>query len=266
MASWNDQPGASNARPDCASSVESASPATEVDDHWIREAVRVCKSAAAGDMEARVLNIQGDGQNSELLHSLNHLLDRTDAFVREATASLTCAGKGKFYRRVLPNGMLGSFRRAANCINAATAGMDAKTRALAAAERQRLALESDFQAARKVVDRLAQATQQIANMSVTIERIADQTDLLALNATIEAARVGAAGRGFAVVAGEVKRLAQQTAAATEQIHKNLLEVRDATTETVRSIDLIWNTIRADAVVNAADAAAPGVIAAGKSAA
>ncbi len=229
--------------PDSATGAQPDAPPIDHSKDWIGEAVNVCQAAAKGDMEARILNIHADPRTEELLHGINHLLDMTDAFVREATASLEYASKGKFFRRVLPNGMLGSFRRAAKSINAATMGMDQKTRELTVAEKRRLELEDDFRKAREVVDKLAQATQQIASMSVAIERIADQTNLLALNATIEAARVGEAGRGFAVVAGEVKRLAQQTASATEQIHTSLSAMREATQNTVKSIDHIWGIIK-----------------------
>jgi methyl-accepting chemotaxis protein len=68
---------------------------------------------------------------------------------------------------------------------------------------------------------------QIGGVSTSIETIAKQTRLLSLNAAIEAARAGDAGRSFAVVAGEVKNLADQTRAATDQI---LLIVRDVGTQ------------------------------------
>ena len=58
---------------------------------------------------------------------------------------------------------------------------------------------------------------RIAGVAEQINAIARQTNLLALNATIEAARAGEAGKGFGVVAGEVKVLAGQTSAATEEI-------------------------------------------------
>lgn len=223
--------------------IEEALPAPDYG-RWIREAIKVCSAASRGDLEARILNIDAPPEIAELLDSINHLLDMTDAFVREATASLEHASKGKFFRRVLPNGMLGSFRRAARSINGATEQMDTKTRDLALAEERRIALEEDFNSARRVVAELTDATGKIGHMSETIDHIADQTNLLALNATIEAARVGAAGRGFAVVAGEVKRLATQSAKATEQIQESLVAMNTATRNTEQAIERIWNVIKA----------------------
>lgn len=215
-------------------------------EEWIREATRVCRDAAAGNLESRLTRVDADPELAELLDGINHLLDMTDAFVREATASLEFASEGKYFRRVLPNGMLGSFRRAAQSINGATGNMHTKAKDLARAEQARLELENEFADAKGVMDNLSQATRQVEKMSTVIDRIADQTNLLALNASIEAARVGEAGRGFAVVAQEVKRLANQASDATGQIQASVVGMHDATKRTVTAIDTIWETIKATA--------------------
>ncbi len=105
------------------------------------------------------------------------------------------------------------------------------------------------------VQALGQTSAKIGDMVGLISNIASQPNLRALNATIVAARGGEAGRGFAVVAAEVKELANQTARATDEIARQIGEVRDVTDQTVGAIGTITALIREIDVVAASIAAA-----------
>ncbi|MDX2102810.1 MAG: HAMP domain-containing methyl-accepting chemotaxis protein [Alphaproteobacteria bacterium] len=93
-----------------------------------------------------------------------------------------------------------------------------------------------------VVKELARGADSIGQIVQLITGIAGQTNLLALNATIEAARAGEAGRGFAVVAGEVKTLATQTSAATDQIQEQISGIQTAVSLAVTRIQAITRII------------------------
>ena len=79
---------------------------------------------------------------------------------------------------------------------------------------------------------LADKVNNIHNIIAVITEIADQTNLLSLNASIEAARAGEQGRGFAVVASEVKKLADESLSATEQIGQIINEVQQQSQKTM----------------------------------
>ncbi len=90
----------------------------------------------------------------------------------------------------------------------------------------------------RTVAKLGESSIQIGKVIKVITSIAQQTNLLALNATIEAARAGEAGKGFAVVANEVKELAKQTAAATEEISQKIEAIQGDTKGAVAAISQI----------------------------
>ncbi len=92
------------------------------------------------------------------------------------------------------------------------------------------------------VDKLSSSAMEIGKVLEAINEISEQTNLLALNATIEAARAGEAGKGFAVVANEIKELASQTAAATQDIKNRIDGIQNSTSITIKQISQISEII------------------------
>ena len=239
---------------------------------------QVANSAARGDLEARVPFLDGGARFVDVRHAINHLLDLTDAFVREAAGSLQAASEGRFHRAFLPNGLLGSFRSSASVVNSARATMAQAAKELAEEHHRRSMLADEFESAvltasehvaaastelgatasyltssaNAAVDEATRASSTIATLdqsaarirqvAALIRQVAAQSRLLALNATIEAARAGDAGRGFAVGATEVKELAEQTGSATEQIEAEVAAVQAAALGSRKVLDGIAGTV------------------------
>jgi len=100
-------------------------------------------------------------------------------------------------------------------------------------------MEKIVEASRSVAGKIAslsERSQEIGKVVSVIQEISEQTNLLALNAAIEAARAGEHGRGFAVVAGEVRRLAERTKSATEEIAGTIRSIQEETRQTLHVMD------------------------------
>jgi methyl-accepting chemotaxis protein len=237
------------------------------------------RSVSAGDFESRVPPI-GDTETAIATRTaVNGLLDRVDAFVREAGAASAAAAEGRFYRRFLTTGLQGAFRSSAEQVNQSLDAMSRNAARISQADLARLSLADELESAvltvseqvataatqmgasanglasfargaisdaergLETVTSLRAASDQIRDAVDLINQVASQTRLLALNATIEAARAGSAGKGFAVVASEVKTLANETTSSSEEIMGQVSTVQQAAADAVGVLEGVSRSFR-----------------------
>lgn len=98
------------------------------------------------------------------------------------------------------------------------------------------------------VSALEEKIQAIDSVMDSISKISKQTNLLALNASIEAARAGEHGKGFAVVAEEVRKLAEQSAKATEHVKSTIHQLQQEALKVVKQMNEMQQTFKQQEIV------------------
>jgi methyl-accepting chemotaxis protein len=200
----------------------------------------VCEAAARGNLEPRVLGVPPDGPLGGIALGINHLLDLSDAFVREAIASLQHASEGKYYRQFLVRGMLGTYQNAAGLINVATRAMQQKDDKLKDADVARLRLAQEFEDAIKVVvDNVAAAATEARATALSLRATAEYASEQSLSvaaASETASRgmgsVAAAAEEITATVGEIERQANET----RNISETAVTAADQTTKSVVSLN------------------------------
>ncbi|MGF1605009.1 MAG: methyl-accepting chemotaxis protein [Rhodothalassiaceae bacterium] len=188
---------------------------------------RLCSRLREGDLEARIADWDRYEEHAPTITALNHVLDLTDAFVREAVASLQATQEKRFYRQVLRNGLVGRFGSAAEHLNAAiaaTAGLQDK------AQRQKSETVTQFD----------------ASMSATIETL-----------TQTVATIQDYGGALTGQAGQTREKALSVAGAAEEATSNVQTVAAASEQLSASVEEIARQVAlsSDQAQQAADQAA-----------
>jgi methyl-accepting chemotaxis protein len=193
---------------------------------WLAKAAEICEEAAKGNLEVRLIHCHDQGSLGRLVHGINHVLDMTDAFLREIRASLEHTNQGKLFRRVLLRGMLGSFRSTSKVVNEVSEELAHKVAAFQANEQRRQALAEQFESTvKKVVSELAssasrasaaaQSLAETAGVSTTIAAHPGASPREETSASAPGSPSGAAANG----AGEAQQLNQVVAGLTDASQK-----------------------------------------------
>jgi methyl-accepting chemotaxis protein len=196
----------------------------------LEQAVAVAGRIAQGDL-TETLQPQGQDETAELLRSLQRMQESLRQLVGQVRLSAdsiqlasqeVAVGNQDLSQRT--EQAAGNLQVTASSVQqlhgAVSQSADSARQANQLATRASEVAARGGQVVSEVVSTMGainQSSKKIADIIGTIDGIAFQTNILALNAAVEAARAGEQGRGFAVVAGEVRSLAQRSAAAAREI-------------------------------------------------
>ncbi|MDV7340682.1 HAMP domain-containing methyl-accepting chemotaxis protein [Terasakiella sp. A23] len=192
----------------------------------------VMENAAAGNLNERVLGIDREDEIGTMAGATNRMLDRTEAFTREAGAALQYASRDEFFRTILPEGMVGSFATHAKIINDGLRAMDEKTTTF---EENASSMGGNIrEVVQTVLSTVTEMQASAESMSATAQNTSQQSNNVADAAQTSAhnvENVAAATEEFSASIGEV----------TEQVRRSA-ELSQVAVERAKTADQTIHTL------------------------
>ena len=170
----------------------------------IKRARQLLERVVAGDMEVRLTNIRAGGELGELLNTVNDLIDRCDAYVRESAACMDHVSNNQYYRKIVVTSMQGAFLNATQTVNSALDAMQQKVENFTAVA------DTFEQDVAGVVNTVSSAATELASSSGSMQEIAEDT-------SEKATAVAAASE-------EAATNVQAVASASEELSSSIREI------------------------------------------
>lgn len=188
----------------------------------VNKALSVCESVADGDFEARIINITEKGDAGLLLHAINRMIDRSDAYVRESRASLEYVEANKYFRRISEKGMTGAFGEASRTVNNAMTAMEQRV--------------SDFTSVvQNFENTMTEVVESVAAAACELEASSNTMESSAISANEQAATVAAAAEEASANVGAVASATEQLTASVSEINQQVTQSSEITANAVREV-------------------------------
>jgi methyl-accepting chemotaxis protein len=238
--------------------------------HVLRDVNRVCGDVAVGRFEARILDIaSGDLGQTQL--AINDMIDRCDAFAREAGAAMEAVCRDKYYRTILPDGLHGALRHSAETINAAMVAMrDKVTTFNNVAVRFDRGVHEIIGELSGASDKMNETAQSLTGGVVTTRSLAVSVAAASEEASVNMQAIAGAAsqltKSASVISGNVQRstdIARKAVTHAEQAHHAVGELKDTAEQIGHVLMLITaiaeqtNLLALNATIEAARAGEAG---------
>lgn len=222
---------------------------------------------AKGNLEARVLGIHDEGVIGQAQNSLNRVLDVTDAYVRESEAALKFVAQGRFFRKILEDGLPGRFKHAARVMNEAVDYMGARDHQIQQTTAQ---VESVINAMASATTEMEATAGSMENSATSMANKAENAEGMSRSTVSQIESVAAAAEEMSASIEEISRattrsndVAFSAVEITNQAKENFGNLADVAVQIGEVIDMIsdiaaqTNLLALNATIEAARAGEAG---------